>query len=323
MQFRPQQAMQGEFTPVSGPSQPQGPYGYPKTKAYLMGQPSPPVYIVRAPTAPITGMPHFQTQNFEPRTRQKKIIQIIDPNSNKDVTQKILNRQPSWSFSKNTSGSPSSASPDISGQSSRSSTPPVITSFKPPTQEKKIIQIKDPNSSKDVTQEKLNRQPSWSFSSNTSGSPGSASPDISEQSSGSSTPPVITSFKPPTQEKKIIQIKDPNSSKDVTQEKLNRQPSWSFSSNTSGSPGSASPDISEQSSRSSTPPLTHQQQAEANVRAQFAAQVASALSSANEEKPGKPVDYSILQKAPVSNYKRYSRYSERQSNERSCSSFNY
>ena len=238
MQFRPQQAMQGEFTPVSGPSQPQGPYGYPKTKAYLMGQPSSPACIVRAPTAPITGMPHFQTQNFEPRTREKKIIQIIDPNSNKDVTQKILNRQPSWSFSKNTGGSPGSASPDISGQSSRSS-----------------------------------------------------------------TPPVITSFKSRTQEKKIIQIKDPNSSKDVTREILNRQPSWSLSSNTSGSPGSASPNISGQSSRSSTPPLTHQQQAEANVRAQFAAQVASALSSANEEKPCKPVDYSILQKAPVSNYK--------------------
>ena len=125
MQFRPQQAMQGEFTPVSGPSQPQGPYGYPKTKAYLMGQPSSPVYIVRAPATPMTGMPHFQTQNFEPRTRENKIIQIKDPNSNKDVTREILNRQPSWSLSKNTSGSPGSASPDISGQSSRSSTPPL------------------------------------------------------------------------------------------------------------------------------------------------------------------------------------------------------
>ena len=108
------------------------------------------------------------------------------------------------------------------------------------------------------------------------------------------------SFEPRTREKKIIQIKDPNSSKDVTQEILNRQPSWSLTCNTSGSPGSASTDISEQSSRSSTPPLTRQQREETNVRA-WLAQFASALSSANEEKPGKPVDYSIIQKAPVSN----------------------
>ena len=65
MQYRPQQAMQGQFPPVSGPSPSQGPYGYPQTTVYPMaGQPTPPVYIVRAPTAPMTGMPQFPTQDF-------------------------------------------------------------------------------------------------------------------------------------------------------------------------------------------------------------------------------------------------------------------
>ena len=174
MSYRPQQPMQGQFTPVSGPSQPQGPYGpYPQTTVYPMGQPSPgPVYIVRAPAAPMTGMPQFQTQNFEPRTH--------------------------------------------------------------------------------------------------------------------------------TREKKIIQIKDPNSNKDVTQEILNRPSSGSVTGSTGGTPNNSTPDISGQSSSSSTPPLTSQQQAEANVRAQFAAQVAATLANDNEEKPKKPVEY-IIQKAPVNN----------------------
>ena len=127
MPYRPQPAMQGQFTPVSGPSQPQGPYGYPQASVYSMGQPSPPVYIVRAPAAPMTGMPQFQTQNFEPRTREKKIIQIKDPNSNKDVTQEILNRQPSGNVTGSTGGTPNNSTPDISGQSSSSSTPPLTS----------------------------------------------------------------------------------------------------------------------------------------------------------------------------------------------------
>ncbi|KAL9970594.1 hypothetical protein ACROYT_G022998 [Oculina patagonica] len=126
MQFRPQQPMQGQFTPVSA-SQPQGPYGYPQTTVYPMGQPSQPVYIVRAPAAPMTGMPQFQTQSFEPRARERKIIQIKDPNSNKDVTQEILNRQPSGSITSSTGGTPNNSTPDISGQSSSSSTPPLTS----------------------------------------------------------------------------------------------------------------------------------------------------------------------------------------------------
>ena len=125
MPFRPQQAMQGQFPPVSGPSPSQGPYGYPQTTVYPMGQPSPPVYIVRAPSNPMTGMPPYQAQNFEPRTRERKIIQIKDPNSNKDVTQEILNRQPSGSLTSSTTGTPNNSTPDISGQSSSSSTPPL------------------------------------------------------------------------------------------------------------------------------------------------------------------------------------------------------
>ncbi len=122
MQYRPQQKMQGQFTPVSGPSQPKGPSGYPQTSVYPMGKPSQPVYVVRAPAAPMAGMPQFQTQSFEPRARERKIIQIKDPNSNKDVAQEILNRQPSGSL---TGSSSSSTTPDILGQSSRSSTPPL------------------------------------------------------------------------------------------------------------------------------------------------------------------------------------------------------
>ncbi len=102
-----------------------------------------------------------------------------------------------------------------------------------------------------------------------------------------------------TREKNIIQIKDPNSNKDVTQEILNRQPSWSLTSTAGSSSSSTSPDISLQSSSSGTLPLTRQQDAEAYVRAQFAAQVASALANDNDEKPRRPTDYSIVQKSPV------------------------
>ena len=127
-QYRPQQAMQGQFPAVSGHSQPPGPYGYQPSTVYQMGQPSPPVYILRAPhTAPMSGMPQYQTTNFEPRTRERKIIQIKDPNSNKDVTQEILNRHPSGSLTGSTSGTPNSITPNMSGQSSSSSTPPLTS----------------------------------------------------------------------------------------------------------------------------------------------------------------------------------------------------
>ena len=128
MQYRPQQPMQGQFTPVSGPSQPPGPYGYPPTTVYPMGQPPAPVYIVRAPAPTMGAMPQYTPpQNFEPRARERKIIQIKDPNSNKDVTQEILNRQPSGSLTGSTGGTPNNSTPDISGQSSSSSTPPLMS----------------------------------------------------------------------------------------------------------------------------------------------------------------------------------------------------
>ncbi len=119
MQNVPRQAMQGQ----SSPSKPQGPSGNPETTVYLMRQPSPPVYFASSPVSPMTETAQFQTQSFEPRTREKKIIQIKDPNSNKDVTQEILNRETSWSLTSTAGSSSSSTSPDISGQSSRSSTP--------------------------------------------------------------------------------------------------------------------------------------------------------------------------------------------------------
>ena len=123
--YRQPQAMQGQFPPVSGPSQPHGPFMYQQSPGYPIGQPSPPVYIVRAPANPLQGMQQFQPQ-FEPRTRERKIIQIKDPNSNKDVTQEILKRQPASSLTSTAVGTPNNT-PDLSGQSSSSSTPPLTS----------------------------------------------------------------------------------------------------------------------------------------------------------------------------------------------------
>ena len=126
MQYhRPQQPMQGQFAPVSGPSQPQGSPYFQPTTVYQVEQPTPPIYIVRAPPGPMTGKPQYQTQTFEPRARERKIIQIKDTNSNKDVTQEILNRQPSKSLRGGTGDTLNNTTPDISGHSSSSSTPPL------------------------------------------------------------------------------------------------------------------------------------------------------------------------------------------------------
>ena len=127
MQYRPQQAMQGQFPPVSGPSQLQGHYGYQPSNVYPMGQPSPPVYVTTAPAVPMPGMQQYQAQMFEPRARKKKVIQIKDPYSNKDVTQEILNRQPSGSLTGSTGGTPNKTTAEVSGQNSSSSTPPLTS----------------------------------------------------------------------------------------------------------------------------------------------------------------------------------------------------
>ena len=127
MQYRPQQAMQGQFPSVSGPSQPQGHYGYQPSNVHPVGQPSPPVYVIRSPAAPMPGMQQYQTQTFEPRAREKKIIKVKNPNTNKDVTQEILNRQPSGSLTGSTGGTPNNTTPEMSGQNSSSSTPPLTS----------------------------------------------------------------------------------------------------------------------------------------------------------------------------------------------------
>ena len=120
--FPPPQAIQGQFPPVPGPSQPQGPILYQTSPGYPMGQP--PVYILRAPTP---GMSQYPQQTIEPRTREKKIIQIKDPNqSNKDVTQEILKQKPAGSSSSTVAGTPN-VTPNLSGQSSNSSTPPLTS----------------------------------------------------------------------------------------------------------------------------------------------------------------------------------------------------
>ena len=133
MQYRPQQPMPRAFTPISGSSQGPGHFVFtPQQTGYSVGQPSH-MYILRATPPPMNTIPQYSpSQNFEPRTRERKIIQIKDPNSNKDVTQEILKHQPSGSVSGSvsgialgsTGGTPTNT-PDISGQSSSSSTPPL------------------------------------------------------------------------------------------------------------------------------------------------------------------------------------------------------
>ena len=131
MQYRHQQPMPGPFPSVSGPSQGPGHFVFtPQQTGYPVGQPSH-MYILRATPPPMNTLQQYSlSQNFEPRARERKIIQIKDPNSNKDVTQEILNRQPSGSVSGSASGSTGGTptnTPCISGQSSRSSTPPLTS----------------------------------------------------------------------------------------------------------------------------------------------------------------------------------------------------
>ena len=131
MQYRPQQPMPRAFTPISGSSQGPGHFVFtPQQTGYSVGQPSH-MYILRATPPPMnTSQQYSLSQNFEPRARERKIIQIKDPNSNKDVTQEILNRQLSGSVSGIASGSTRGTptnTPDISGQSSSSSTPPLAS----------------------------------------------------------------------------------------------------------------------------------------------------------------------------------------------------
>ena len=113
MQHRPQQPTSGAFTPVSGPSQGPGHFVFtPQQTKYPMGQPPGPLYILRTPAAPMNTIQQYSpSQNFEPRARERKLIQIKDPNRNKDVTQEIQQTPTN--------------TPDVSGQSSRSSTPPL------------------------------------------------------------------------------------------------------------------------------------------------------------------------------------------------------
>ena len=126
MQYhRPQQPMQGKFASVSGPSQPQSSPYFKPTTVYQVGQPIPPMCIVNGPPGPMTEMPQYQTQTFEPRVRERKIIQVMGPNSNKDVTQEILKRQPYGTLTRSTGGTPNNITPNISVQSSSSNTPPL------------------------------------------------------------------------------------------------------------------------------------------------------------------------------------------------------
>ena len=425
--------------------------------------------VVTPPVQAMTGMPQYQTQTFEPRTRERKIIQIKDPNSNKDMTQEILNRQRSGRLTGSTGGTSNKSTSHISGQSSSSSFPPLtlqqqaeanvkaqfaaqvaallgksedkpkkpeVIIQKAPVNNKAVVdtvQLKettvtqknevvketrtnpatgiDTQLAEKPLEKPLETQPkevhvktqpkqavqgskhSEGVSGDIALGPKSlvssvvattsakgiipnvrveiftadevrkkeaqqislaagseVNPERKQKSEETAkelvsdfmlvtetkilngpvaltneetdkteevvtvesqpvvTPPVqamtgmpqyqTQTFEPRTRERKIIQIKDPNSNKDMTQEILNRQPSGSLTGSTGGSPSNIIPDISGQSSSSCIPPLTLQQRAEANVRAQFAAQVAATLGKL-EDKPKKTED--IIQKASVNN----------------------
>ena len=111
----PPPANKEQFPLVPGPSQPKEPLLYQSPTGYPVQQP--PVYILRAPTP---GM-------VQPRTREKKIIQIKEPyQSNKDVTQEILKQKPGGSLTSTVAGTPN-VTPNLSGQSSNSSTSPLTS----------------------------------------------------------------------------------------------------------------------------------------------------------------------------------------------------
>ena len=121
VRYLPPQANKEQFPPVPGPSQPRGPLSHQLPTRFTMRQP--PVYILRAP---IPGMSRFQQQMIKPRTREKKMIQIIDPNSNRDVTQEILKQKPVGSLTSTMAGTPN-VTLNVSGQGSNSSTLPLTS----------------------------------------------------------------------------------------------------------------------------------------------------------------------------------------------------
>ena len=292
MQYRPRQATQGQFAPVSGPSQPQRPYGYPQTTVNPMGQPSPPVYVTRAPTAPMTGIPQFQAQNFEPLARERK-IQMKDAdqfassstllaNSNKDVTQETLNPQPSQSSRGSTGGTSNNSYLDMSEQSAGSRTCPLSSQQQAEANVRAQFAAQvaatlaeDSKSKGSMSKDSEMKQyrPQQAMQGEFSLLAANAVPVVKASTAPMTGMPQFQAqnFEPLEQRRKIIQIKDANSNRDVTQEILNRQSSWSSTGSTGGTSSNSSlhVDTSEQSAGSRTCPLSSQQQAEANVQAQF------------------------------------------------------
>ena len=121
LQFRPvvPQQVPGQFASMPSPafSQQQSPYGMPQTAVYT--QPQQPFYIFKTPQTPVS-LPQQQPPRPPEQKRERKIIQIRDPNQdNRDITQEIL-----MSGAHSGSGTPNST-PDVSGRSSNSNTPPV------------------------------------------------------------------------------------------------------------------------------------------------------------------------------------------------------
>ena len=295
--YRPQQPMQGQFPQVSGPSQPQGPYGggYQPSPVYQMGQPSPsPVYIMRAPgpAPPMPGMQQYQPPTFEPR-REKKIIQIKDPNRNKDVILEILNRQPSGNLTGSTGRTPYNTAPDISGQSSSSSSSPNNTT---PDSSGQSSRSTPPLTSQQQAEANVwvqfGARVAATLANNTEEKPrkpeftiqkapvNSTTPDISGQSSRSSTRPLTSQQQAEANVRALFAAQVGATLANNTEEKL-RKPEFTIQK---APVNSTTPDSSGQSSRSSTPPLTSQQQGEANVREEFAAHVAPQFPKLNYNK---------------------------------------
>ncbi|XP_048581681.1 eukaryotic translation initiation factor 4 gamma 1-like isoform X2 [Nematostella vectensis] len=105
----------------------------PTTMQQQMQYPPPPsLFVVRPAPTQMTGNPQYQQVRMEvpkpPQQRERKLIQIRDPNQdNKDITQEIMARHGGQSAGTPSSTGSPSTTPDASGHSSNSNTPPINT----------------------------------------------------------------------------------------------------------------------------------------------------------------------------------------------------
>ena len=292
-QYSPQQVTQGQFTTLYGPSQPQGLYCYLRTTVYPTGQPSPPVYIVRASTPPMIGIAPFQTtviaQDSESENRETEDSEKEDSESEDSEMEQY---SPQQEIMGQFTTLAADAAPVVRAPTALMTGMPQFQTqnFDPREQERDMIQIKDaelsasPRTSPLSSQRQAEANVRAQFQAqvaatlaNDSESEGSKSemeqyrPQQATQGQftmlAADAAPVgraptgpmtgmpqfqTQNFEPRARDRNIIQIKD-----------------------------------AEQSASLRTSFLSSQQQPEVNVRAQFAAQVAATLAKDSEREGSK------------------------------------